>query len=62
VQFHNDRFANPAGLVAFLKAQGAGARVSGTKVVLAADWTSESDRIKGAFAIARDLDKAARAA
>ncbi len=62
VQFHNDRFANPAGLVAFLKASGPGARVAGTKVVLAADWKSESDRIKAAFAIARDLDKAAKAA
>jgi transcription-repair coupling factor (superfamily II helicase) len=62
VQFHKDRFANPAGLVAFLKAQGQGARVSGTKVVLAADWKTEADRIKAAFAIARDLDRAARPA
>jgi transcription-repair coupling factor (superfamily II helicase) len=62
VQFHKDRFANPAGLVAFLKASGPGARVSGSRVVLAADWKTESDRIKAAFAIARDLDKAAKAA
>ena len=55
VQFHNDKFANPAGLVDFIKVQGAGARVAGNKIVLSADWKSEGERIKGAFAIARDL-------
>jgi transcription-repair coupling factor (superfamily II helicase) len=55
VQFHQDKFANPAGLVDFLKAAGPGARVSGNKIVLLADWKTEADRIKGAFAIARDL-------
>ena len=55
VQFHNDRFSNPAGLVDFIKAQGQGAKVSGNKIVLPRDWQTESDRIKGAFAIARDL-------
>ncbi|MFN3970760.1 MAG: transcription-repair coupling factor [Gemmobacter sp.] len=55
VQFHQDKFANPAGLVDFLKAAGPGARVSGNKVVLLSDWRTEAERIKGAFAIARDL-------
>jgi transcription-repair coupling factor (superfamily II helicase) len=55
VQFHNDKFANPAGLVDFLKTEGAAGRVSGNKIVLMRDWKSEGDRIKGAFAIARDL-------
>lgn len=55
IQFHNDKFANPAGLVEFIKAQGAGAKVQGNKIVLAADWKTDADRIKGAFAIARDL-------
>jgi transcription-repair coupling factor (superfamily II helicase) len=55
VQFHNDKFANPAGLVDFLKAQGPGAKVSGNKIVLPRDWKTEGDRIKGAFAIAKDL-------
>ncbi len=54
VQFHNDKFANPAGLVDFIKSDGA-ARVAGNKIVMARDWKTESDRIKGAFAIARDL-------
>ena len=55
VQFHNDKFANPAGLVEFVKAEGVGARVQGNKIVLMRDWKSDADRIKGAFAIARDL-------
>ncbi len=55
VQFHNDKFANPAGLVDFLQAQGPGAKVNGNKIVLPRDWKTESDKIKGAFAIAKDL-------
>jgi transcription-repair coupling factor (superfamily II helicase) len=55
VQFHNDKFANPAGLVDFIKAEGQGARISGNKIVLPRDWKTEGDRIRGAFAIARDL-------
>jgi transcription-repair coupling factor (superfamily II helicase) len=55
VQFHKDKFANPAGLVDFIKARSPGARIAGNKIVLAADWKTEGDRIKGSFAIARDL-------
>jgi len=61
VQFHNDRFANPAGLVEFLKDQGGAAKVQGTKIVLQGELKTEGDRIKGAFAIARDLAEKARA-
>ncbi|MFN3723992.1 MAG: transcription-repair coupling factor [Paracoccaceae bacterium] len=55
IQFHNDKFGNPAGLVDFIKAEGVGARVQGNKIVLLRDWKTDADRIKGAFAIARDL-------
>ncbi|GLS85100.1 transcription-repair-coupling factor [Cypionkella aquatica] len=55
VQFHNDKFGNPAGLVEFIKAQGPAAKISGNKIVLMGEMKSESDRIKGAFNIARDL-------
>ncbi|MDP2082672.1 MAG: transcription-repair coupling factor [Pseudotabrizicola sp.] len=55
IQFHNDKFGNPAGLVDFIKAEGVGAKVQGNKIVLLRDWKSDADRIKGAFAIARDL-------
>jgi transcription-repair coupling factor (superfamily II helicase) len=54
VQFHNDKFANPAGLVDFIKSDPAN-RVQGNKIVLMRDWKTEADRIKGAFSIARDL-------
>ncbi|MDO9638683.1 MAG: transcription-repair coupling factor [Pseudotabrizicola sp.] len=55
IQFHNDKFGNPAGLVDFIKAEGVGAKVQGNKIVLLRVWKTEADRIKGAFAIARDL-------
>ncbi len=61
VQFHGDKFANPAGLVEFLKAQGSAARVQGNKIVLQGEMKSESERIKGAFAVARDLAEKAKA-
>ncbi|MCC6863654.1 MAG: transcription-repair coupling factor [Rhodobacteraceae bacterium] len=54
VRFHNDKFSNPAGLVDFIRAD-PDAKVNGNKIVMLRDWKSESDRIKGAFAIARDL-------
>ena len=55
VQFHNDKFANPAGLVEYLQAQGGSARIKDNKIVLAQAFTTEAERIKGAFGIARDL-------
>ncbi|MBF9047299.1 transcription-repair coupling factor [Rhodobacterales bacterium LSUCC0031] len=61
VQFHNDKFPNPAGLVAFVQDQKGQARIKDNKIVLVRDWTSEADKIKGAFAIARDLAEKAKA-
>ncbi|TCM81514.1 transcription-repair coupling factor [Rhodovulum steppense] len=55
VQFHNDRFANPAGLVDFIQGQNGLAKVKDNKIVIRRDWTRDSDRIKGAYGIARDL-------
>jgi transcription-repair coupling factor (superfamily II helicase) len=60
VQFHNDKFANPAGLVEFVKAQGPGARIAGNKIVLAGEMKTEAERVKAAFAIARDLAEKAK--
>jgi transcription-repair coupling factor (superfamily II helicase) len=59
VRFHNDRFANPAGLVGFIEAQRGLAKVKENRLVLRRDWTTAAERIKGAFAIARDLAQAA---
>jgi transcription-repair coupling factor (superfamily II helicase) len=55
VQFHNDKFSNPAGLVTFLKEQGPAARVQGNKLVLMGEMKGEGERIKAAFAIAKGL-------
>jgi transcription-repair coupling factor (superfamily II helicase) len=55
IQFHNDKFANPAGLVSFIQAQKGLAKVKDNKIIVGRDWGRESDKIKGAFAIARDL-------
>ncbi|MEM1387993.1 MAG: transcription-repair coupling factor [Pseudomonadota bacterium] len=61
IQFHNDKFANPAGLVDFIKAQDGQAKVKDNKIVVRRDWKKTQDKIKGAFAIAQDLAKFAKA-
>ncbi|MEO0914008.1 MAG: hypothetical protein AAFY59_13630, partial [Pseudomonadota bacterium] len=61
IQFHNDSYANPAGLVDYLKAQRGQAKVKDNKVVVRRDWASDADRVKGVFAIAQDLAKLAKA-
>ncbi len=55
VQFHNDKFASPEGLVQFIHDQRGLAKVKDNKIVVRRDWKKDSDKIKGAFAIARDL-------
>lgn len=55
IQFHNDKFASPAGLVEFVQAQNGLAKIKDNKIVVRRDWRKDSDKIKGAFAIARDL-------
>ena len=55
IQFHNDKFASPEGLVAFVHAQNGQAKVKDNKIVVARDWEKERDKIQGAFNIARDL-------
>ena len=55
IQFHNDKFASPAGLVDFINAQNGLAKVRDNKIVVRRDWRKTSDKIKGAFAIAQDL-------
>ncbi len=55
IQFHNDKFASPKGLVEFIDAQDGLAKVKDNKIVVRRDWTKERDKIQGAFNIARDL-------
>ena len=56
VQFHNDKYANPAGLVQFLNDQkGAGQGQGQQDRGRAATGASEKARLAGGFGIARDL-------
>ena len=55
IQFHNDKFASPKGLVDFVHAQNGMAKVKDNKIVVRRDWAKERDKIQGAFNIARDL-------
>ncbi len=55
IRFHNDKFASPHGLVDFINDQRGLAKVKDNKIVVRRDWKKDSDKIKGAFAIARDL-------
>ena len=60
IQFHNDKFANPAGLVEFIHAQDGQAKVRDNKIVVRRDWAKTADKIKGAFSIAQDLARFAK--
>ena len=55
IQFHNDKFASPSGLVDFINDQKGKAKVKDNKIVVMRDWAKERDKIQGAFNIARDL-------
>jgi transcription-repair coupling factor (superfamily II helicase) len=60
IQFHNDKFPNPGGLVEFVQAQDGLARIKDNKIIVLRDWTRDAEKIKGAFAIARDLAEKAK--
>jgi transcription-repair coupling factor (superfamily II helicase) len=60
VQFHNDKYANPGGLVQFLNDQRGMAKVKDNRIVVRRDWEGEKARLAGAFGIARDLAALAR--
>ncbi|MEF9602241.1 DEAD/DEAH box helicase, partial [Paracoccus sp. PXZ] len=55
IQFHGDKFPNPAGLVEFIHDQRGQAKVTDNRIVVLRDWPTDGDRIKGSFAIAKDL-------
>lgn len=61
IQFHNDKFADPGALVKFIEDQRGLAKVRDNKIVVRRDWKKASDKVKGAFAIARDLARLAAA-
>ena len=61
IQFHNDKFKSPKGLVEFVQAQNGLAKVRDNKIIVRRDWKSDADKIKGSFAVARDLAEKAKA-
>ena len=62
VQFHMDKFANPAGLVEYIEGQNGFAKIKDNKLIIRRDWAKAKDRVNGAFAIARDLAAKAESA
>ena len=63
LSFRDDSFANPEGLVAFIREQGPAARVRpDMKVVLFDDWETPEERLKGTTTILRRLVKIAERA
>jgi transcription-repair coupling factor (superfamily II helicase) len=55
IRFHNDKFASPKVLVDFIASQKGEAKVKDNKIVIRQDWSTDADKIRGSFAIARDL-------
>jgi transcription-repair coupling factor (superfamily II helicase) len=55
IQFHNNKFASPDGLVSFIQSEKGKAKVRDNKIVVQREWSGDVAKIKGAFAIARDL-------
>jgi transcription-repair coupling factor (superfamily II helicase) len=55
IQFRGNKFADPAGLVGFLQDQNGLAKIRDNKLIIRRDWSTDKDRLRGAFGVARDL-------
>jgi transcription-repair coupling factor (superfamily II helicase) len=55
LQFHNDKYANPEGLVKFISDQRGQAKVKYNKIIVRRDFSTTKLRVQGAYAISRDL-------
>lgn len=55
IQFHNDKYANPGGLVEYLQNQRGTAKVKDNKIIVLRDWDNDETKIEGAYVIAREL-------
>ena len=62
IQFRANKFADPAGLAGFLQDENGRAKIRDNKLVIRRDWSADRDRLRGAFAIARDLARIAKEA
>ena len=62
LSFHEDRFANPAGLVAFIGRQSAGVKLRADhSLLIPGEWGAAEDRLKGVREIVTSLAEIARA-
>jgi transcription-repair coupling factor (superfamily II helicase) len=61
VQFHRDKFKNPAGLAKYLADSRGTAKVKDNKIVILRDWANDDKKVKGAYVIARELAVLAKA-
>ncbi|MBC6442084.1 MAG: transcription-repair coupling factor [Rhodobacteraceae bacterium] len=59
IRFRNDKFSNPAGLVEYFQASNGTARLKDNKVVVRRNWDKDTQKIKGAYIIVRDLARLA---
>jgi transcription-repair coupling factor (superfamily II helicase) len=59
LSFRDNIFANPEGLIAFIREQGAGARIrnekTGQRLVFLDEWDRPEERLKGTTTILRRL-------
>ena len=63
LSFHNDRFANPEGLIGFMQKSGGAVKMQPDhKLVFKADWDLPEKRLEGARDLARELAQIAEAA
>jgi transcription-repair coupling factor (superfamily II helicase) len=61
--FRDNQFANPEGLIGFIREQGPYAKIrndkNGQRLVILEEWDTPEDRLKGTAAILRRLAKIA---
>ena len=61
IQFYNNKFKSPSGLVAFIDNENGYAKIRDNKLVVIRSWAKDRDRIRGSFNLAKDLAKLAQA-
>ncbi len=62
IQFRGDSFANPAGLAQYLTDPANLAKLKENKLIVRRNWSEDRERLRGAFAVVRDLAKIVRQA
>ena len=61
IQFYNNKFKSPSGLVTFIDNENGYAKIRDNKLVVIRSWAKDRDRIRGSFNLAKDLAKLAQA-